>query len=275
MCKLLVSDVKGNHVHFLSIVYTKSTSPDASVEVNDLFKEPITITEAYTTLHKQLGEILKYYDVITLKGALISQADTPHGVELGKEIETRIDRAKSTSKLLYALNISHCCNWLDIRLIELLAYSSESLRAVELIKAYKKQLFPRKLVDVLSKQSQHKEAKKEYIDAVCAKTKMDASKITVEDFITYRWTIEDVILDLGKRKLNIEHVREGCLEIHYHILTKCSFDAYKMAIHNRYKFHGINLIHIKIGDHPLIYDPWLSDLDKQFVKEITNSLQKG
>ena len=271
----MVSDVNGNHVHFLSIVYTKSTSPDDSVEVNDLFKQPITITNAYTILYKQLGEILKCCDLVTLKGALFSQVDTPDGVELGNQLEKQIDKAESSSDLLYALKRSHCCNWLDTRLIEVLAYSSESSRAVELIKAYQKQLFPRKLMDVLSKKSQHAEAKKEYIAAVRAKTEMDPGKITVEDFINYRWTIEDVILDLGKGLLNIEHVREGCLEIHYRISTKCSFDAYKMAVHNRYKFHGINLIHIKIGDHPVIYDPWLSDLDKQFVNESTNSLQKG
>ena len=254
-------------VSFL-IVYTQSYPPN-------LFKEPITITNAYTITFKRMGEILKCCDLMTLKGALFNQADTPHGVELGEPLEKQIDEAKSSSELLYALNRSHCCNWLDTRLIEVLAYGSESSSAIELIKAYQKQLFPRKLLDVLSKKSQHAEAKKGYIAAVHTKTEMDPSKITVKDFINYRWTIEDVILDLGKGVLNIKHVVEGCLEIYYCMLAKCSFNAYKMAIHNRYKFHGINLIHIKIGDHPLIYDPWLSDLDNQFVKEITNSLQKG
>ena len=261
-------------VSFL-IVYAQYPPHDASISINDLFKEPITITNAYTILFKQLGEILKFCDLMTLKGALFSQADTPGGVELGKHLEKRIDKAESSSELLYALKRSHYCNWLDTRLIEVLAYSSESSSAVELIKAYQRHLFPRKLLDVLSKKSQHAEAKKRYIAAVHAKTEMDPSKITVEDFINYRWTIQDVILDLGKGILSIDHVREGCLEIYYGISTKCSFDAYKMAIHNRYKFYGINLIHIKIGDHPLIYDPWLSDLDNQFVKEVTNSLHKG
>ena len=257
------------------IVCTQSSTPDTSVSRNDVFKEPITITNAYTTLFNRLDEILKCCDLMTLKGALFSQVDTPDGVELGKQLEKQIDEAKSSSDLLYTLKRSHCCNWLDIRLIEVLAYGSESSRAVELIKAYQKQLFPRKLLDVLSKKFQHIEAKKGYIAAVHAKTEMDPRKITVKDFMNYCWTIEDVILDLGKGVLNIEHVVKGCLEIYYGMPAKCSFNAYKMAIHNRYKFHGINLIHIKIEDHPLIYDPWLSDLDKQFVKEITNSLQKG
>ena len=261
-------------VSFL-IVYTRPSLPDAYISINDLFKEPITITNAYAILFKRLGEVLNCCDLVTLKGALFSQVDTPGGVELGKQLEKRIDKAKSSSELLYALKRSHCCNWLDIRLIEVLAYGSESSSAIELIKAYKNQLFPRKLLDVLSKKSQHAEAKKEYVAAVRAKTEMDPSKITVEDFINYRWTVEDVILDLGKGVLNIDHVREGCLEIYYSISTKYSFNAYKVAIHNRYNFHGINLIHIKIGDHPLIYDPWLSDSNKQFVNEITNSLQKG
>ena len=194
----MVSDVNGNHVHFLSIVYTKSTSPDDSVEVNDLFKQPITITYAYTILYKQLGEILKCCDLVTLKGALFSQVDTPDGVELGNQLEKQIDKAGSTSELLNALKRSHCCNWLDTRLIEVLAYSSQFSRAVELIKAYQKQLFSRKLVDVLSKMSHHAEAKQKYIAAVHAETEMNPTNITIEDFINYRWTNEDVILDLGK-----------------------------------------------------------------------------
>ena len=193
------------------IVYTQSSPPHAFISINDLFKKPITIANAYTILFKWLGEILKFCNLITLKRSLFSQADTVDGVKLGKQLERRIDKAKSSSDLLYALERLHCCNWLDIRLIEALAYGSESSSSVELIKAYKKLLFSRNLLDVLSKKSQHVEAKKEYVAKVCAKTKMDASKIIVEDFINYPWIIEDVILDLGKGVLNIEHV--GCLKV--------------------------------------------------------------
>ena len=254
---------------------TLSLSPDDSVSITGVFEESITITKAYTMLFTQLGEILEHCNIVNLKGALFSQVDTPDGVELGEQLEKQIDEAESSTQLLYALRRSHCCNWLDTRLLEVLTDNSQSSSAINLIKIYRRHLYPKKLLHVLSKKSEDTEAKKKYIDAVHAKTNMDPSKITVEDFLKYQWNIEDVILDLGKKVLNIKNVGKGCLEIFYHISNKYSFAAYKMAIHNRYKFCTINLMHIEIADHPLIYDPCLPDLGTHSVKETVNSQQKS
>ena len=240
-------------------------SDDDSISVSDLFKEPITITNAYAILFKQLGNILKHCDLSALKVALIHQAHTPGGVEIEKRLKRKIKGAKSNSELLFALHKSQCCNWLDTRLIEVLAYSSESSNAVELIKAYQKYLFPKKLLDVLPKQLKHLETKTAYVKAVTIKTGKDPNVITVGDFIDYRWKIEDVILDLGRGMLDIDHVKEGCLEINY--VTPCyySFDIYKVVLCNRHKFYAIDIMHIEIGKLPLIYDPWPSDLERHSV----------
>ena len=262
-------------IFFVHIQGTPSSSHDDSLSVSDLFEESITITNAYSILFTKLGEILDNRDLLTLKGVLFIQVDTPGGVELGKELEKQIDRAESNSQLFYALKRSHCCNWLDTRLIEVLAYNSQSSNAVELIKAYKKLLFPRKLLDVVSNISGGTKGKKKYMAAVHTKTKMDPNKITVEDYLEYRWNTKDVIFDLGKGVLNIGNVKKGCLQICYHVPIKCSFAAYKMALYNHHKLYTINIMHIEIADYPLIYDPWLSDLDKYSVTENMNSQQKG
>ena len=245
---------------------TPSQSDDDSVKISDVFKEPITITNAYTVLFTQLDNILRYCDLSTLKIALIHQACTPDGVELEKHLEKNIEAAKSNSDLLLALRISKCCNWLDTRLIEALAYGSKSSNAVELIKAYKKFLFPKKLADVLPKQLKHLKTKKAYVKAVTTKTGKDPNLFTIGEFIDYQWTIEDVILDLGKGTLDIRHVNKGCLEISYLMPVHYSLNAYKMALCNRHEFYTIDLFHIKVEDCPLIYDPWLCDLEKHFVK---------
>ena len=259
----------------VSIQSAPSSSQDDSLNVSDLFKEPITITNAYTILFAQLGKSLEYCDLLTLKGGLFSQVDTPDGVELGRRLKKQIDKAESNSQLLYALKRSHCCNWLDTRLIEVLAYSSRLSSAVELIKAYQKLLYPKKLLDVVSKISGDPEVKEKYMVAVHAKTKMDPYKITVEDYLEYRWNTKDVVFDLGKGVLNIDNVEKGCLEICYHIPIQCSFAAYKMALYNHHKLYKINIMHIEIAGHPLIYDPWLSDLGKYSVIENMNAQQRG
>ena len=263
--------------NFPYVVYSQSTSSsvsdDDSINILDLFKEPITIFKAYTILCTQLDIVLKYCDLFTLKRSLFLQADTPDGIELGVNLKKKIKAAESVRLLLNVLERSKSYNWLDIRLIEVLAYGSKSYSAVELVKAYQRVLFPKKLLDVLPKKLKHIETKQEYVAAVHAKTKMDPSAITVKDFIDYRWTIENVILDLGKGVLNIEHINKGCLEISYLIPVHHSFNAYKIVLHNRHKFCAIDLIHVEIGDHPLIYDPWLSDLETHSVKQILHARQ--
>ena len=240
-----------------------------------MFKEPISITNAYIVLFTQLCNILRFCDLSTLKIALIHQACTPDGVELDRRLKKKIKAAKSNSELLLALRKSQCCNWLDTRLIEVLAYGSESSNAVELVKAYQKFLFSKKLADVLPKQLKHLETKTAYVKAVKTKTGKDPNLITIGEFKDYQWTIEDVILDLGRGMLDIEHVNRGCLEINYLMPVHYSFNAYKMALCNRHKFYTIDLIHIEVGDYPLIYDPWLCDLGKYSVKKVIDTHRKG
>ena len=262
-------------LHF--IVYNRKTSSgvpdDDFVNISDVFKEPVTIANAYIVLCEQLETILKYCDLLTLKKALIRQSDTPDGVELGEDLKKRIKMAESIPQLLNILEESKSYNWLDTRLIETLAYGSKSSNAVELIKAYQKVLFPRKLLDVLPKKLELVQTKQQYVDAVKAKTEIDPTTITVKDFIDYRWKIENVILDLGRGILNLEHVEIGCLEISYLIPVHYTFNAYKMSLHNYDKFNEIDLLYIEIGDYPLIYDPWISGLEKRSVKEIVHARQ--
>ena len=254
---------------------TPSQSDDDSFRISDVFKGPISITNAYTVLFTQLSKVIRFCDLSTLKVALIDQAYTPGGVELEKRLKKKIKAADSNSELLLVLRKSRCCNWLDTRLIEVLAYGSESSNAVELIKAYQKFLFPKKLADVLPKQLKHLETKAAYVEAVTTKTGKDPDLITVGEFIDYRWTIEDVILDLGRGMLDIEHVDRGCLKIDYLMPVHYSFNAYKMALHNLHKFYTIDLIHIEVGDHPLIYNPWLCDFGKYSLKKIIYTHRKG
>ena len=73
---------------------------------------------------------------------------------------------------------------------------------------------------------------------------------------------------------NIKHVSEGCLKVNYLIPVHYSFNAYKMALHNRYKFYTIDLMHIGVGNYPLIYDPLYCDLE-HFVKKQPLQIHHG
>ena len=227
-----------------------------------MFKEPMIISDAYSKLHSHLCDLLRDFKIDALKVALINQANAPGGVKLEKSKKDEIKAAKSIDDLLIAFGDPSCCNWLNTRLLEVLANSS--LRnAVKVIDAYRNFIFAKKLKEVLPKQHEQSEQSKAFITEVSAKINLDADKVTVGDFMRhYQNCIEEVVLDLGKQILNIKHVKEGCLEINYTMPVHYSFIAYKMVLHNRHKFYAIDLVHIEIANCPLIFDPWLSDLEQ-------------
>ena len=222
----------------------------------------------------KLSSILKDCDLSILKTALIHQSRTPDGVKLDKRLKNGIKSAKSSSNLLCLMEDVPSCNWLDTRLIGALARGCGSKSAVNLLEAYKSYVFSKKLSDALPSFVKQPQTNA-YITEVSKKFKRDPDKITINDILRYQWTIKNVILNLGNQNLNIKHVKKGCLEVSSHIPIHCSINAYKMALYNRHNLHSIDLIHIKIGNHPLIYDPWFCDLRKHSVKEIIHIEYKG
>ena len=245
---------------------------DFTINVFDKLEEPNAITNAYVILCTQLENILQHCNLHALKKSLFRQADTPDGVKLGIWLRRKIKAAESVPQLLDVLEKSNSYTWLDTRLIEVLAYGSQSSSAIEVIKAYQRFLFPKKLFDVLPKKSKNVTIEK-YLAEVHTKFKMDASTITVKKFIDHWYRMHNVLLDLARGVLNIKHIKKGCLEISYFIPVYYSFNAYKLVLHNCQKFYTIDLVYVEIGDYPVIYDPWLSDLETRSVKQILHTRQ--
>jgi len=192
-----------------------------------------------------------------LKRSLIYQARTPEGVRLHKRLRKDIEAAKSSDDLLVALGNSSSCNWLDIRLLSTLARASRVPIASTLITAYKDVVFSKSLAEALPKFSGS--TKKLYLTQVSIKLDIPVEKITIGDFDKFKWEVEKVKFDLGKGVLNLEHVKEGCLEIQCSIPMQFTFHAYKMALLNRHSAHFPEVICIKIDSFPLITGPRYSE----------------
>ena len=228
----------------------------------DLFKSK-SIGDAYTTFTSQLCILLRSADLSALKLALISQAKAPRGIELKKPLNEAVRNAKTSDELLITLEEFPDSNWLDTRLLKALVNGSRLSGAESLIKAYREFLSSKKLSEVLSEFPKSK-IKESYITKLCAK--IDVSKdITIGDLFRYCDLLEEVILNLGKRVLRIKDVKKGCLEISLSS-TQHSFIAYKNALQNIQNFFRVHLLSLKVSAHPVIYDPWLFDLDEQSIK---------
>ena len=230
----------------------------------DLFTSK-SIKDAYTCLTTRLNRLLKDTDLSSLKLALTSQAKAPSGVELKKPLNEAIKNAKTTCELLMTLEECSDSNWLDTGLLEAVVSGSELSGAENLIKAYKEFLMSKKLSEVLSEFPESPKKRETYFTKACAK--IDVSKdITIGDLFRHCNNLK-VILNLGRGVLRIRDIKKGCLEISLSI-TQYSFIAYKSALRNNIiqNFFKVRLLSLKVSGHPVIYDPWLFDLDEQNVK---------
>ena len=235
-------------------------SPPINPEsIEDIFSEPITIADAYTSLITELGYVLNTVELSKLKVSLYNQAHTPSGVRLEEHLQADIEAAKSSEDIVAAFGKSSSCNWLDIRLLNTLARASRSPIALRLIRTYETLLFSKNLTEALPKFSMTRLKKKCYLTAVSVKVDVPEDKITIGDMVKYQWDIEEVILDLGRGVLKLEHVKEGCLEIQFSMPVHLTFCAYKTALRNHHKIHLLRMIYIKLGNLPLIVDPWLTE----------------
>ena len=254
-------------------LYVITATGDASITLpvgaacsscyTDLF-ESKSIWDAYTLLMSELRVLLKTVDLQALQLALVSQAKTPGGIKLNKKpLSKNIWKAETNDQLLMALEELPECNWLNIRLLKALANGSRLPEAKNLIKTYEEFLSSKTLSEVLS-QFPRSEKKETYITKVCAK--IDVNKdITLDCLFKYCNRLEDVILNLGKGVLKIKHIKRGCLEISLST-SQSSFITYKNALHNVQNFSRIHLMSFRISTHPIIYDPWMFDLEEQSIK---------
>ena len=240
---------------------TSSTDGNLSLNYSELFCQSKSVGAAYASLTSKLCIVLKKDNLPSLKIALVSRFNVP-GVKVGEKLSEAIKLAKTSDDLLFTLQQSSSCNWLDTSLLEALACGSCQPAAFELIKAYENFLHSKKLDQILSCFSKST-VRKPYARRVGAKIGINPNRITVGTLLRHRGDLEDVILNLGKGIVNIEHVTDGCLEIVCSIPAHCSFFAYKNALHNRYKFHSITLLYLTCDNRPIIYDPLLFDLEVQ------------
>ena len=236
------------------------------------FREPISIDTAYRKLVIHLSDAFVSVSLSKLKIALTCQSGAPKSIELKMSVKKDILAADSHVNLMLILN--ECCNWLDIQLLEMVARvcDSEVPMAIKIVEMYNDIVFSKNLREALpyfvSKYELPGKEEEEFVTAVCVKSHKNPAMITIKEFIEWDWKAKDVILkDLLEKKPKVEHVREGCLEASFSIPANYDFDVYTIALHNRHQLYTVDIIHVKIGKHPLICNPWFDDLGSKFTMQ--------
>ena len=174
-----------------------------------------------------------------------------------QNVVQKIKNAEILDALLDTLTDTKYWSWIDLRLLETLVVASGSTTAQDIVKKYKATVFSKKLVDVLPNMP-NKEIRDAYFTKIISKVGKNSDEITVGDLVKLRSKLESVIMDINKGTCVLEHIEDGCIEIHWYTPTHHIDHAYKNACLRRHKFHELCLLSLQIGNYPVLHDPYFT-----------------
>ena len=212
------------------------------------------VGSAFIALQTKMRELLKGANCNNLRNACIAQRRNPRGAKLSQRLIDEMLKTQSSDKLFDLLVNSPYWSWIDIRLLEALVIASENHHARKLLDNYKAVVFSKRLFDLLPNVPS-KEVKEEYYSKIKAKLNKDSTVITVADLLEFQSYLEVVILDIEEGECIVNHLKKGCMEIHWYIPTSCVDRAYQNARAKHYQFGELNLQYLKIGHNPVIHNP--------------------
>lgn len=217
-----------------------------------------SITKAFLYLTSNISKQLQHEDFYIMRRACIEQINTPNGVQLSPNMKQDIKSVNNLNALLDTLADSPYWSWIDLRLIEALVEASGSQVAKNLVNGYKKQIFSKKLIEVISTVP-NKEVSDEHYSKIVSKFGKELEEITIFDLLKLKSQLETVIMNLKSGTCALAHIGEGCIEIHWIIPTDYINRVYEAAILKRHKYHTIYLQYLQIGTHNKIYNPSILD----------------
>ena len=221
------------------------------------FSKFTNVSSAFVSLTSSVTKCLANEDIGILKRASIVQMNSPNGAKLPPNVVQKVKNAENLDALLNILTATKYWSWIDLRLLEALVVASGSPTAQNIVNKYKESVYTKKLIDVLPK-APSKEIRDAYFTKVVSKVGKSSDEITVADLIEFRSKLESVIMDINNGSCVLEHIADGCIEIHWFIPTHYIHHAYEAACLNRHKFHEFHLLYLQIGDYPVLLDPLTS-----------------
>ena len=189
-----------------------------------------------------------------LRRACIAQQNNPGGAKLSKPLVDEILTTKNIDDLFDLLVCTPYWSWIDIRIMEMIVAAAQNSQAQQLLDNYKGAVFSKRLIDLLPNVPS-KEVKEKYYDKVVTKIQKDHTEITVADLLEFQSELEVVIMDINEGKCILDHLKDGCIEVHWYIPINCVDRAYHTARAKRYQFSSLKLQYLKIGHYPVIQNP--------------------
>ena len=215
------------------------------------FKEFSSVKLSFISLSDRITELLQKKDHNNLK---LTCTKVVTDAQLSKHFCSKVQSSGNTNELLSALTLSPYWNWMDIRLMEMVAATSDE--AMKLLQSYKDYLYPQNLVDLLPFITPIGKDEESYYKMMSVKIQAKINNVTVKKFYSYRQFLES-ILNLNEVALVLKSIEKEPFNIEWLIPSDQCSHAYKSAKESIVKFQEISLVSIHIESfeaiHPVCY----------------------
>ena len=226
----------------------------SAVTSKEEFESYDDVGEAFIVLQSNMITLLKGSNYFNLRRACIAQMHNPGGAKLSKQWVDKISTAENIDDLFDLLVLTPYWSWIDIRIMMMMVAAAQNSQAQELLDNYRNAIFSKQLRDLLPN-APSMEVKEKYYTKVVTKIKKDHDDFTVADLLKFQSQLEVVIMGINKGVCILEHLEEGCVEVHWYIPISYVDGAYQNARTKRYQFSSLQLQYLKIGHYPVIQDP--------------------
>ena len=210
-----------------------------------------TVSEAFIYLTSQMMLQLTKANFCNIRRSCTEQTKTPKGAQLTSKVIEKVKLCTNVNDLFDALADSPFWNWFDLRLISAMAVASGLEESMQLLQNYKQSVFSRKVYDVIPNAPSIK-VKNRYYKILVTKLKKKVGDLTVADLLEFQFKLEKVILDINVGVCTLDHVKEGCIKIHWCIPTQYVSNAYNSARKQCDRFKDFSLLYLQIENYPII-----------------------
>ena len=238
------------------------------------FSKFTNVSSAFVSLSSSITKCLANEDFGIISEACIVQIQSPNGVHLPQDVVEKIQNAQNFNALLNILIGTKYWSWINLRLLEALVVASGSSTAQDIVNKYKETVCTKKLIDVLPN-APSEEIRDAYFTKIVSKVGKSSDEITVADLIKFRSKLETVIMDINNGSCVLEHIADGCIEIHWLIPTHFVHHAYEAACLNQHKFHEFHLLYLQIDNYPVLLDPFTSHRSQAAVIRLPPPVTTG
>ena len=168
-----------------------------------------TVDATFCTFVDNMFDVLSKEDFRKIHRKCLENLNLIGGIALPLDVKYKIAKSKNLAELFSVLcQCKQYWNWMNIRMLEKMA--GDSLAAKQVIEKYKKEVFSKKVKDVIS-EIPCLEVPTDVYTKIMEKWNKDLNDLTIKDVVNHWSAIEKIFNVEGPMLL--KSITEGCVQI--------------------------------------------------------------